>query len=55
MGEGPHAPFFFSNNNTYILHNETEENTNASRGGISTRVATSSRIYIDKDVLPDPL
>ena len=55
MGEGPQAPLFFSNNNTYILHKETEKNRNASRGGISARVATSSRMYIDKDVLPDPL
>ena len=54
MGEGSQAPLLFSNNGTYILHNETEENTNASRGGISARVAASSRIYIDKGVLPDP-
>ena len=45
----------FSNNNTYILDKVTEKNTNASRGGISARVATSSRMHIDKDVLPDPL
>ena len=55
MGEGPQAPLFFSNNNTYILHKETEKNRNASRGGISARVATSSRMHIDEDVLPDPL
>ena len=55
IGEGPQAPLFYSNDNTYILHKVTEKNSNASRGGISAIVATSSRMYIDKDVLSDPL
>ena len=44
MGEGPQAPLFFSYRNTYVLHKVSEKNTNALRGGIKGRIATSSWI-----------